>query len=190
MATIFKTYVMTILLLYMAKTVRGQDHTLPQIDLEELQSATSSTGDLQRLFKLKDQGGKLGAFVIKTNLDNTVKSFISKAPGCIGSMRESEHLPQVSMHDGSLRTTFATIESLDLSHNDSYPNCLEPEASMISDLFEVIDTEVVKVIEMFSGGHTLKYELHNQISNISDLPTKSHIHVYEKGILIGMPFLI
>ena len=79
---------------------------LPKIDLKDL------LGDATN--QIKDDGGKIGAFVITnlgTQYETALKNFIAKSPNCL----DNQQLPTLEMEDGSLRTTFATtnFEPLD-----------------------------------------------------------------------------
>ncbi len=158
----------------------GVNQGLPHIDIRDLQDAAQA-GDLARLEQLKDPGGRLGAFVIDTPYGSTIESFISKAPGCLKSIKESNHLPTLPMEDGSSRTTFAKVSDGDATSGEL--SCLEPEVSDIDSLFDNIDANVMRIIELFHNGNggVLQYHLGQKSSNASNLPTKSHIHVYEQG---------
>ena len=93
---------------------------------------------------VKDDGGKIGAFVVQDlgiEYQNAVKEFLAKSLECFESHPE---LPKLEMDDGSIRTTFGTTshESLD---------CTENEMNAIIDTFDKVDNAVLKMIRDVTG---------------------------------------
>lgn len=124
---------------------------LPKIDLKDL------LGDATN--QIKDDGGKIGAFVITnlgTQYETALKNFIAKSPNCL----DNQQLPTLEMEDGSLRTTFATtnFEPLD---------CLKVDMNVIMDTFEKVDRVV--------------YEMIKSQASLQPIQTlsKIHAHIYK-----------
>ena len=108
-------------------------NSLPKVTLQNLHANN-----------VKDDGGKIGAFVIHdlgNDYQNAVRKFIEKSPKCFDSHPE---LPELEMDDGSTRSTFGTTnyESLD---------CLENEMNVIMDIFDKVDKAVFKMIREVTG---------------------------------------
>ena len=119
-----------ILTLFLSSTL---GYSLPKVTLQNLHANN-----------LKDDGGKIGAFVVQdlgVNYKNAVKEFLEKSPNCFESHPE---LPKLEMDDGSIRTTFGTTshESLD---------CTENEMNVIMDTFDKVDNAVMKMIRDATG---------------------------------------
>ena len=129
---------------------------LPKIDFKDL------LDDPTDVNRIKDNGGKVGAFVL-TNLgtpyETALKNFITKLPNCF----DNQQLPSLEMDDGSLRTTFATInfEPLD---------CLKYDMNVIMDTFKKVDKAVFQMIK--------------SQANFPPIETlsKIHAHLYQQQI--------
>merc|ERR1711935_908562 len=114
---------------------------LPSFDFQERKVNEES---------LRDDGNKIGAFVVRNlgeNYKQSVENFYAKAPGCLG---QNSELPRLGMNDGSLRTTFA-------SGTGKYPDCLSEEMEIMSNTFDQVDQIVSDIIEVVVGNE-LKYQ--------------------------------
>ena len=145
-----------------------QAEALPNIDINT---------DHLELEHVQDEGGKVGAFIVRTSEPEYAKSieeFYANAPQCLG---EQNSLPKLEMSDGSFRTTFATetiasepLESLD---------CLASELKVMNRVFDQVDHLVSDFIQSLTG--KLTYQDHHSDYGLNDSPAKIHVHVYESN---------
>ena len=122
--------------------------TIPSIHYSDLSKTEINTESL------KDSGNKIGAFVV-SHMDSSyqmaVEEFYKKAPECL--LRHK--LPHFKMNDGSVRTTFATL------NGDAPLECLSSETEIINENFDAIDNFVAKLIETITG--PVDYESEDKI---------------------------
>jgi len=137
---------------------------LPSFDFQERKVNEES---------LRDDGNKIGAFVVRNlgeNYKKSVENFYAEAPGCLG---QNSELPRLGMNDGSLRTTFA-------SGTGKYPDCLSEEMEIMSNTFDQVDQIVSDIIEVVVGNE-LKYQDEKTVYDLKDSPLKEHVHIYTKS---------
>ena len=145
-----------------------QAEVLPKIDI---------TADHLDLEQVQDEGGKVGAFIVKTSQPEYAKAieeFHANAPKCLG---EQNSLPKLEMSDGSFRTTFATETSA--SESLESLECLASELQVMNSVFDQVDQLVSDFIQSQTG--KLSYQDHHSDYGLTDSPAKIHVHVYESN---------
>lgn len=151
-----------------------QGNLLPRIEEKDLFQAIKSR-TLDKIHSLMDEGGKLSAFVIGSSdkYGQAVEAFRTEAPKCIQSL---DHLPQMELSDGSVRTTFASV------NGSQYPGCLNSTTQILGQHFSYLEDLVTQVAQIVVN-RDLVYQVPGQLQAIelSDAPYKDHIHVYESS---------
>jgi len=114
-----------------------------------------------------------GTFVftgLRRDYEKAVRSLRKSSPNCLQESLE------VELEDGSRRFTIARDSETD---SRTFPLCVQEDIKIIQKYFDIVDNFVMDVLKY-------KYNTSLQISDshisyeLEDLPTKSHLHVYEK----------
>lgn len=155
---------------------------LPQVSFTSFNNMVTNEAELQRL---RDPGGKYGAFVITKlppmpDYQKAMEQLVAKAPECIGA---KEMYPISHLSDGSTRRTFAKDP-----FEDAYPDCLSLELAKLSSTFDQVETLVTKMIHTLVGSE-LQYFEHNpdeedsakEVVPLDQSPHKDHVHVYQRS---------
>jgi len=111
-------------------------------------------------------------FVVFENVGkNYVKALTGlrkQAPVCL------EDSLEVDLDDGAKRFTIARDSS-----NQTFPVCVDKNAQTILRYFDKIDNYITSYLQAVFGDH-LKIADAGNTSDIQDLPSKTHIHIYSK----------
>jgi len=148
--------------------VNAEGRRLFSVQKSELENGAVDLPGLQTALKND------GAFAVTGNslsYTNAIQELKALAPPCFKDAR----FPEISLADGSMRTTFAT------NMDKFYPHCILDSSSVISDEFDAAFSLVSAALEDLAGGVDLQWreEAGEEVRSFKSLPHKDHIHVYE-----------
>jgi len=139
---------------------RLRENVLDEFELgssEEFLAALSESGIVQ----FSGLGGEY-----RQALQNIRKN----TPNCLQDSLE------VELDDGSKRFTIARDSETDLRR---FPACVQEDVEIITEYFDKVDKFVMDVLKN-KFATKLQISVENKSYELEDLPTKSHLHVYEK----------
>jgi hypothetical protein len=143
---------------------------MPFVSFSSLNEAVLSKNN--NLDFLRDDGGKLGAFVV-TDLpaghayDKGVSELRETAPRCL----DESHLPVIELTDGSTRTTYATESA-------EFPDCIGDTMDVLSWVFDDVEALVSDLIEVAAGKQLFFDAPGSAAVRMKNGPRKDHVHVY------------
>jgi len=153
---------------------------IPKISLAELNSLVQRTSPAA-LQSLKDEGGKISAFVINglgAKYEQAIKDLIENGPECMNRLPENER-NKLQMTDQSNRMTYATMDG-------DFPDCFGIQ--YLSDVFDEIDGSISSLVPI------VRKEVHNLVDgtmmyksgrdhvSLDKAMKKEHIHVYDRSV--------
>lgn len=153
----------------------GVSAQIPKLPIQQFQTIITS-GHLNGLEELMDPGHHVSAFAV-TGLDSVDPNYPKQVHELTHSIQNcfplSEDILEGRLPDGSTRSTFATEDSV-------YPECLDDPMDVLSNVFDVVEDMVVKMVEIAHGRGVLKYSYGGIEEKLLDAPVKNHLHLYSK----------
>jgi len=116
-----------------------------------------------------------GAFVFSglgKEYAKAVRNIRKNSPNCLHESLE------VELEDGSRRLTVARDSE---TATDKFPNCVAEDIETVTEYFDKIDKFVMDVLEN-NFNTSIKTSDSNKSVELTDLPTKSHLHVYLRDL--------
>lgn len=166
-----KTFLCVLLVLFTSSQLQGirVPPKIPEVTFNDLKLIVKGekSSDLLRI----DPSKKISCFGVRfeeqEGVQNSMNDLKASAPRCF---RGIKGLSEVQMLDGATRQIFATEER-------EYPDCISLPMHHLSNVFDQIELEVVKLIQ---GGddRPFQYQVGEKAFNLSDAPRKDHVNVY------------
>jgi len=127
----------------------------------------ASTGRISQVRKALQEVGGFAVEGLGKDYANALLSLQESAPHCLdGSKR-------VTLDDGAERFTFVESDHVGL------PACLQDQTEIIQSAFDQVELEVTKILSQIVGNSSLLVKESGELKQLSDLPSKTHIHVYK-----------
>ncbi|XP_059082953.1 uncharacterized protein LOC131880360 [Tigriopus californicus] len=141
---------------------------IPEVTFDDLKLiiAGEKSSDLLRVGINK----KISCFGVQFENDDEIQKSLNdlrtQAPRCFD---KTQGLSEIKMLDGATRQTYAT-------ERGAYPDCLSKPMHRLSDVFDQIETEVVKLIQ--GGTQALQYQVGDKDFHLRNAPHKDQVRVY------------
>ena len=168
---------MTMVLLYLLLSLTGlatADRPLYQLSLGALQQA-ATTGRLAAISHALEDVGGLAVSGLDAEYLAALGRLATNAPTCQDGALE------VRLEDGTVRRTHVRTTNNPETASAAFPDCVSKDVAVITQAFDAVEKVMVWVLARLLGNASLEVLDGGRSLDLLELPTKTHLHVYNNA---------